>query len=147
MASSLEHGSLQANRSQIPDDERWIFADETDSSSNVERPLPSPPTAVNPVPVNAEVTYPEGGRIYNTTGVFQVVISEYILPEESSSTLGWIFSIYAFVNWIFGVEIGPIFDAIGPRGLLIAGTICTLIGIFALSVCTGKVSLPTTLHA
>ncbi|QSZ32719.1 hypothetical protein DSL72_002298 [Monilinia vaccinii-corymbosi] len=150
MASSSEHGSSQANRSQIPDDERWT----SDSSPDVQRPSPSLTTAVNPVPVDAEVTYPEGGRdawlvvlgawcgltaslgIYNTAGVFEVVISESILPEESSSTLGWIFSIYAFVNWICGVQVGPTFDAMGPRGLLIAGTICTLIGIFALSVCT-----------
>ena len=165
MVSSSEHGSSPVNRSQIPDDERWTFVDETNSSPNVERPSPSPPTAVNQVPVDAEVSYPEGGRdawlvvlgawcgltaslgIYNTAGVFEVVISESILPEESSSTLGWIFSIYAFVNWICGVQIGPTFDAMGPRGLLIAGTICTLIGILAFSVCTGKISFPRSIHA
>ncbi|EMR82571.1 putative riboflavin transporter mch5 protein [Botrytis cinerea BcDW1] len=163
MVSSSEHGSSPTNRSQIPDDERWTFVDETNSSPNVERPSPSLPTAVNQVPVDAEVSYPEGGRdawlvvlgawcgltaslgIYNTAGVFEVVISESILPEESSSTLGWIFSIYAFVNWICGVQIGPTFDAMGPRGLLIAGTICTLIGILAFSVCT--VAAPKVAHS
>ncbi|KAM0175821.1 hypothetical protein ACHAPC_009478 [Botrytis cinerea] len=154
MVSSSEHGSKPANRSQIPDDERWTFVDEINFSPNVERPSPSLPTAVNQATVDAEVGYPEGGRdawlvvlgawcgltaslgIYNTAGVFEVVISESILPEESSSTLGWIFSIYAFVNWICGVQIGPTFDAMGPRGLLIAGTVCTLIGILVFSVCT-----------
>ncbi|KAF5869447.1 putative riboflavin transporter mch5 protein [Botrytis fragariae] len=154
MASSSEHGLSQATRSQITDDERWTFADETDSSPDIERPSVPLPTAANSVPIDGEITYPEGGcdawlvvlgawcgltaslGIYNTAGVFEVVISESILPGESSSTLGWIFSIYAFVNWICGVQIGPTFDAMGPRGLLIAGTICTLIGIFALSFCT-----------
>lgn len=105
-------------------------------------------------------TYPEGGRdawlvvlgawcgltaslgIYNTAGVFDVVISKVILPHESPSTLGWLFSVYAFVNWICGVQVGPTFDARGPRALIIAGTLCTLLGIFTLSLCTGKTQHP-----
>ncbi|TGO52586.1 hypothetical protein BCON_0138g00020 [Botryotinia convoluta] len=139
MASSSDHNLSQATCSQTPDDERWTFADETDSFPDIERPSSSLSTAVNSVPIDGEITYPEGGRdawlvVLGAwcAGVFEVVISKSILPRESSSTLGWIFSIYAFVNWICGVQIGPTFDAMGPRGLLIAGTICTLIGIFAL---------------
>ncbi|QKX63866.1 uncharacterized protein TRUGW13939_11037 [Talaromyces rugulosus] len=99
-------------------------------------------------------TYPEGGLdawlvvlgawcglaasigIYNTAGVLEVIVSKVLLPDESPSNIGWIFSIYAFVTWLFGVQVGPTFDAMGPRALLIAGTICTLVGVFALSVCT-----------
>ncbi|KAI9371760.1 MFS general substrate transporter [Aspergillus egyptiacus] len=110
-------------------------------------------SAADETPVHTE-TYPEGGLdawlvvlgawcgltaslgIYNTAGTFEVVVSKVILPESSPSTLGWIFSVYAFVNWICGVQIGPTFDAMGPRALIIAGTICTLGGIFALSFCT-----------
>ncbi|EHK21336.1 uncharacterized protein TRIVIDRAFT_78422 [Trichoderma virens Gv29-8] len=115
-----------------------------------------PPTVENAVTGSTAVphTYPEGGRdawlvvfgawcgltaslgIYNTSGVFEVVISQIILPEDSASTLGWLFSTYAFVNWILGVQIGPTFDAMGPRALIAAGTVCTLVGIFTLSVCT-----------
>lgn len=164
MALSSEHSSSLIGVSHIPDDERETFADEKGSSPHVEKPSPSLPIAVDPAPVDTEVTYPEGGRdawlvvlgawcgltaslgIYNTSGVFEVVISKVILPEESPSTLGWIFSIYAFVNWFCGVQVGPTFDAMGPRALIIAGTICTLIGIFSLSVCTGKISFHTILH-
>lgn len=151
--------------SHIPDDEKETFADEKGSSPHVEKPSPSLATGVDPAPVDTEVTYPEGGRdawlvvlgawlvltaslgIYNTAGVFEVVISKVILPEESPSTFGWIFSIYAFVNWFCGVQVGPTFDAMDLRALIIAGTICTLIGIFSLSVCTGKTSFHTILHA
>lgn len=119
------------------------------------------PTKTDSAPVDTETTYPEGGcdawlvvlgawcgltaslGIYNTAGVFEVVISKELLPEESPSTLGWIFSIYAFVNWICGVQVGPTFDAIGPRALIIAGTICTLAGIFSFSVCTSKIRFHT----
>lgn len=151
MAPTSEHSSSLTDVSHIPDDEKG-------SSPHVEKPSPALSTAVDPAPVDSEITYPEGGRdawlvvlgaccgltaslgIYNTAGVFEVVISKVILPEESPSTLGWIFSTYAFVNWICGVQVGPTFDAKGPRALIIAGTICTLIGIFSLSVCTGKIS-------
>lgn len=111
--------------------------------------------------VDVEITYPEGGRdawlvvfgawcgltaslgIYNTAGIFEVVISEALLPEVSPSTLGWIFSVYAFVNWLCGVQVGPTFDAMGSRSLITGGTICTLIGIFSLSFCTSMTTLLT----
>ncbi|GAB7354552.1 hypothetical protein MBLNU459_g5008t1 [Dothideomycetes sp. NU459] len=125
------------------------------SSRNIEKGWQSDAkTADQAAPFVSDITYPEGGRdawlvvlgaacgltaslgIYNAAGVFEVVISEMILPDESPSALGWIFSIYAFLVWFFGVQVGPTFDAMGPRVLMVAGTACTLIGIFALSVCT-----------
>jgi hypothetical protein len=107
------------------------------------------------IPMEKTTTYPEGGTeawlvvfgafcgltaslgIYNTSGVFSAVLSHVILPGESPSKLGWLFSIYAFVTWICGVQIGPTFDVMGPRYLIIAGTVCTIIGIFTMSVSTG----------
>ena len=163
MALGSEQSSSSICVSHILDDEKETFADERGSTPNdIEKTSPSFPTEA---PVETEITYPEGGRdawlvvlgafcgltaslgIYNTAGVFEVVVSQVILPEESPSTLGWIFSIYAFVNWFCGVQVGPTFDARGPRALIIAGTICTLIGIFSLSVCTGKITFHTMLHA
>lgn len=114
--------------------------------------------SVVPVPVlNAKhIEYPEGGLqawlvvfgsfcglmaslgIYNSSGVFSAVLAQIILPETAPSTLGWIFSIYAFVIWICGVQIGPTFDVMGPRWLIVAGSVCTLVGIFTFSVSTGK---------
>jgi hypothetical protein len=161
MTLSSEHSSSLIAISPIPEDAKETFADEKGSSPDVETSSPSLPAADDPASVDPEITYPEGGRdawlvvlgawcgltaslgIYNTAGVFEVVISKVILPEESASTLGWIFSIYAFVNWLCGVQVGPTFDAMGPRALIIAGTICTLIGIFSLSFCTGKICVHT----
>ncbi|KAJ5307113.1 hypothetical protein N7476_007769 [Penicillium atrosanguineum] len=122
-----------------------------DSSSDVEKTSRKSRQATSSSPLDDEITYPEGGRdawlvvigawcgltsslgIYNTSGVFEVVMSKVILPKASSSTIGWIFSVYAFVNWVCGVQVGPTFDAMGPRKLMTAGTICTLVGMFALS--------------
>lgn len=140
-----------------PNDKKETLVDNENSSlSDIEKPSPHPSTTSKSTPLDIDITYPEGGcnaclvvlgawcgltsslGIYNTSGVFEVVISKVILPKASSSTIGWIFSVYAFVTWVCGVQVGPTFDAMGPRALMTAGTICTLIGMFALSVCTGK---------
>ena len=84
MAPSSEHNSSPRGVSHIPDGEKG-------SSPHVGPP--SLPIADDLAPVDTEVTYPEGGRgawlvvlgaccgltaslgVYNTAGVFQVVIS------------------------------------------------------------------------
>lgn len=45
------------------------------------------------------------------------------------------------------MHVGSTFDAMGPHGLLITGTIYTLIGIFALSFCIGNFRFLIDLHA
>ncbi|KAI1080023.1 major facilitator superfamily domain-containing protein [Whalleya microplaca] len=124
-----------------------------DCLSPVER-LPSLPVPTDQALVHTDITYPEGGLaawlvvlgawcgltaslgLYNSTGVLEAYISREILPQQSPSTIGWIFGIYSFMTFFCGTQVGPTFDAKGPRGLLIAGSICTLIGIFLLSICT-----------
>lgn len=163
MEARSENGlSLIHHASHTSNDEK-----DPRTAADNNHPSPSPygnnqsrnlPTTAVRATIDTEVTYPEGGwdawlvvlgawcgltaslGIYNTTGVFEVVISEVLLPEDSPPTIGWIFSVYAFVNWIGGVQAGPTFDAMGPRALIITGTICTLAGIFSFSVCTGKIS-------
>lgn len=110
----------------------------------------SPKTQASDIP-----TYPEGGTqawlvvlgawcgltasigVYNTTGVFSVIISSSVLPTTSASSIGWIFSAYAFVVWSVGVWVGPCFDLFGPRLLMLAGACCTVLGMMCLGLCTG----------
>lgn len=114
--------------------------------------------AAGSMPIDREITYPEGGfkawsvvfgafcgtaasiGLYNTSGVFEAYMSRELLPDQSPSSVGWIFGIYAFVTWFLGVQVGPTFDAMGPTMLMIGGSICTLGGILALSACTGVLS-------
>ncbi|KAI1201594.1 major facilitator superfamily domain-containing protein [Nemania serpens] len=113
-----------------------------------------PPGGASLIDDGDEVTYPEGGLrawlvvlgawsglaaslgVYNSTGVIEAYLSRELLPHESPSTIGWIFGVYAFMTWFCGAQVGPTFDAKGPRGLLIAGSLCTLVGVFALSFST-----------
>ncbi|RMJ28563.1 Sugar and other transporter [Aspergillus sp. HF37] len=148
MAASPQH-SLSQDALHTWDDKNESLQQTSEHySSDVEKQLRYPTAA------DTDVSYPEGGRdawlavlgawcgltaslgVYNTTGVFQVVISKVLLPDYAPSTLGWLFSVYAFVNWVCGVQVGPTFDAIGPCALVAAGTVCTLVGIFTFSVCT-----------
>lgn len=143
------NASSQTDVSHIQDEEKGHPPEQLESQPRLTTP-------VDPAQTHDEITYPEGGieawlvvlgafcgltaslGIYNTSGVFSAVVSQTILPEETPSTLAWLFSIYAFVNWICGVQIGPTFDSFGPRALITAGTVCTLVGIFSLSVSTSK---------
>ncbi|KAK3674076.1 hypothetical protein LTR78_005923 [Recurvomyces mirabilis] len=101
-----------------------------------------------------EVIYPEGGLqawlvvfgsfagmtagfgLMNTIGVYQAYVAENQLSEYSESTIGWIFSLYVFLSFFCGLQIGPIFDAKGPRMLVAAGTVFLLLCIFLLGLCT-----------
>ena len=107
MALSSEHSSSSVGVSHIPDDEKETFADEKGSFPHVENPSPFLPTAIDPAPVDNEVTYPEGGRdawlvvlgawcgltaslgIYNTAGVFE---GRYLQSDftGSSSINSWL---------------------------------------------------------
>ncbi|PSS23243.1 hypothetical protein M430DRAFT_97974 [Amorphotheca resinae ATCC 22711] len=101
-----------------------------------------------------EVQYPEGGLqawlvvfggwcgffsslgITNTLASFQTYISENQLASYSTDQVGWIFSLYAFLTFGCGIYIGPIFDVYGPRLLVLLGSVCIIVSIFVLGVCT-----------
>lgn len=75
--------------------------------------------------------------LMNSIGLFQAYISTHQLAHYSDSTIGWIFSTYVFLALGCSLPIGPIFDAKGPRILVLLGGICTIAGFFLLGVCKG----------
>ncbi|RJE18547.1 Monocarboxylate transporter [Aspergillus sclerotialis] len=99
-------------------------------------------------------TYPEGGLgswlvvfgsflglfgslgLINTIGTFQAYIQQHQLKEYGSGNVGWIFGVYTFLGFLCGVQIGPIFDARGPRLLVLTGSILTIVQMIALGFCT-----------
>ncbi|KAF6803040.1 MFS monocarboxylate [Colletotrichum sojae] len=46
----------------------------------------------------------------NTAAVFESYLSQNQLQERTPSELGWIFSVYLFVVYLFGLLVGPTFD-------------------------------------
>lgn len=99
-------------------------------------------------------TYPEGGLrawlcvlgsfsglmvalgMMNTIGTYHAYLSRHQLASSSSeSAIGWIFGIYAFLSFFAGIQIGPIFDACGPRYLILAGSVLLMTSQLLLGVC------------
>lgn len=98
--------------------------------------------------------YPEGGTrawlvvlgsfsgmvaalgIMNTIGVYESYLARHQLASYSTSSIGWILSIYVFLAFGAGLVIGPIFDVHGPRWLLFAGSLLIILATFLLGVCT-----------
>lgn len=101
-----------------------------------------------------EEFYPEGGTrawlvvlgsfsgmvaalgIMNTIGVYESYLARHQLASYSTSSIGWILSIYVFLAFGAGLVIGPIFDVHGPRWLLFAGSILIILATFLLGECT-----------
>ena len=72
----------------------------------------------------------------NSTGTFQAYVSTHQLAYESPGAIGWILSLYAFLTFFCGVQIGPVFDAYGPRWLVFAGTVCLFGGMMGVAEST-----------
>ncbi|KAE9970155.1 hypothetical protein BLS_005034 [Venturia inaequalis] len=101
-----------------------------------------------------DTVYPEGGLqawlvvlgsfcgmlssfgFMNSIGVFQGYLSTHQLKDYSEGTIGWIFSVYVFLAFFGGLQIGPVFDAKGPFWLILAGSIIFTLSIFLMSICT-----------
>ena len=100
-------------------------------------------------------TYPEGGLrawlvvygsfsgmtasfgLMNSVGTFQAYLGTHQLAHLDPSTTAWIFSLYTFMSFFCGVQIGPVFDARGPRVLMLAGTVCLVGGVLGIAESTG----------
>ncbi|CAZ82643.1 unnamed protein product [Tuber melanosporum] len=128
-----------------------------DGHSPSPSPVPNPNNGniTNPLAATlgcATVTYPEGGRkawsvvlgsfcgmvasfgIMNTIGTFQAHLSEHQLSGYEEGHIGWIFSVYAFISFVGGIQIGPIFDCYGPKWLLVSGTVSMVASLTLTSV-------------
>lgn len=101
-----------------------------------------------------EVYYPEGGLqawlvvigswcgllvsigMTNIMGSFQNYISKNQLGAYDESAIGWIFSLYAFLAFFGSIYVGPLFDKYGPRWLIFSGSICIIMDMMLLGLCT-----------
>lgn len=76
--------------------------------------------------------------LINTAAVFESYFSENQLRAYSSSQIGWIFSLYLFVVFIVGIQVGPVFDKYGPRLIVLTGGLLISASLFILSVSEGE---------
>ncbi|DAA75913.1 TPA_exp: putative Oxalate/formate antiporter [Trichophyton benhamiae CBS 112371] len=74
--------------------------------------------------------------LVNTIGTFQAYLSENQLKDYNQSTISWIFGVFSFLIFFGGLQIGPIFDAKGPKGLVLVGSTLVIGSLIALGFCT-----------
>lgn len=100
------------------------------------------------------ITHPEGGwrawgvvlgswlatfssmGLMNSIGSFQAYLSRNQLADYEPDKVAWLFGVYSGVTFLVGVQVGPIFDARGPRGLITAGGLGTVLYLLLLGICT-----------
>ncbi|KAJ0140992.1 putative Ester hydrolase C11orf54 like protein [Fusarium oxysporum f. sp. albedinis] len=73
--------------------------------------------------------------LVNSLGSFQAYLETHQLQRYDSGKIGWIFSIYTFLTFFCGIIIGPIFDARGPRILVLAGSTLIMATMVTLGFC------------
>lgn len=145
---------LQSRTSGAPaglpkDEEKSTFAHDNDNNF-----LPIAPAGQDPD--KEDVEYPEGGLrawlvvfgsfcgmtagfgYMNTIGIFHAYLGSHQLADYGEQAIGWVFSVYVFLSFFCGVQIGPVFDAHGPRWILAIGTVCLLLSAFLMGECTGE---------
>ena len=76
--------------------------------------------------------------LMNTIGTFQTYIVHNQLSSYSTSDVGWIFGLYLFLAYFSGIQTGPLFDAQGPKMLMVAGSTCLVMSMLLLSICEGQ---------
>ena len=79
--------------------------------------------------------------LINTSGVFEAYFKANQLRDYTHSQIGWIFSLYLFLVFFVGIQVGPIFDRFGPRILVAAGTLLIVISLMLLSLSKSKSQL------
>ncbi|KAJ5655911.1 hypothetical protein N7507_007861 [Penicillium longicatenatum] len=71
----------------------------------------------------------------STIGVLQSYWEIHQLQGYSSSTIGWISSIFVFLNLSLGFQVGPLFDRYGPRWIMLVGSVLYALSILILGSC------------
>lgn len=72
----------------------------------------------------------------NTISTYNTYLSTHQLSNYSESSIGWIFSVYIFLTFFCGIQIGPFFDAQGPRLLVLLGSILMMASIMLMGICS-----------
>ena len=72
----------------------------------------------------------------NSLGTYQSYLSTHQLKDQTEQAIGWIFGIYAFLSFFCGIQIGPVFDAKGPRWLVLSGSFLMMLTYLLLGICT-----------
>ena len=128
-------------------------------SQDPEHHIGLPPNLFQPLETSttsrsrADYTFPEGGLkawlvvagsfsiisgtfgLISSVGLFQAYWQENQLSTYTTRDIGWIAAVNVFLNLFLGVQIGPLFDRHGPRGLIAVGSVVYVVSLVLLGQC------------
>jgi hypothetical protein len=78
--------------------------------------------------------------LINSAAVFESYFSTHQLAHKTASEIGWIFSLYLFIVFFVGIQVGPVFDRFGARVLVAVGSALIFLSLLLLSWCEGTFS-------
>ena len=73
--------------------------------------------------------------LINSAAVFESYFSTNQLVDNTPSEIGWIFSLYLFIVFFVGIQVGPVFDRHGARVLVAIGSLAVVVSLFLLAEC------------
>lgn len=73
---------------------------------------------------------------FNMTSVIETYLQNHELEHETTTAIGWIFSIFQFMTCFTSIFSGFIFDNYGCKHLMISGTILYFLSLFLMGDCT-----------
>jgi hypothetical protein len=79
--------------------------------------------------------------LINSAAVFESYFTTHQLTEKTASEIGWIFSLYLFIVFFVGIQVGPVFDRFGARVLVAVGGGLIFASLLLLSWCEGMFSI------
>ncbi|KAK0725173.1 putative diphthamide synthesis protein-domain-containing protein [Lasiosphaeris hirsuta] len=133
--------SLQDPRDSGALEKAESFFSKDTTATNLDLGLQTPDPAARIPSTATTLNFPEGGvqgwlvvfgsfcamvsvfGLINSSAVFESYFSTNQLSQHSDSEIGWIFSLYLFIVFFVGIQVGPIFDHYGGRMLIATGSI------------------------
>jgi hypothetical protein len=79
--------------------------------------------------------------LINTSAAFEAFFQANQLKTYSHSSVGWIFSVYLFLVFFVGVQVGPIFDRFGSRVIVAIGSLLMVSSLMLLSISRSKYTI------
>lgn len=73
--------------------------------------------------------------IMTSLGAFQSYFATHQLRNYSARDIGWISGLFVFMAFMLGVQVGPLFDRYGPKGIVLIGSACHVTSFFILAEC------------
>ncbi|KAL4911388.1 major facilitator superfamily domain-containing protein [Aspergillus multicolor] len=80
-----------------------------------------------------DLIYPEGG--FKGWLCVLAYLESHQLRDYVPGDDDWVFSVFTFLTFFAGLQVGPIFDAQGPRLLLVSGSVLTMVMTIGMSFC------------